>query len=301
MGVIGQVRSFNRAVTRSMGILAADYLGRRRPLAESRLLFEIGENGASANALRARLQLDSGYLSRLLSSLERQGLVSLSPDPDDRRIRLAELTPDGRAELRALDKLSNERADSIVAPLDERQRTRLAQAMAEVERLLVAAAVRISDEPPASADARRCLDLYYQELQSRFHGGFDPDYVQAPALGEFAAPRGAFLVMRLDGEPIGCGGLRELAPDRAYIKRMWVSQSCRGMGLGRRLLGALEDKARALGYGAVCLETHDSLAEAQQLYRSAGYEQVPPFNDEPYAQFWFEKALSFADCPERSP
>src|SRR5437868_8919596 len=105
--LIDQVRSFNRTVTQTVGALQQDYLGRNRPLGESRLLFEIGRNGATASELRARLDLDSGYLSRLLRSLERQGLVATKPEAKDKRVRRAQLTAAGRRELAVLNRGSD--------------------------------------------------------------------------------------------------------------------------------------------------------------------------------------------------
>lgn len=289
---IARVRSFNRTVTQTIGVLHDDYLGRHRPLGESRVLFEIGRQGATASELRSRLDLDSGYLSRLLRSLERQALVTTEPDPDDRRIRKARLTASGRRELDELDQRSNDLAQSILGSLNGAQRARLADAMAEVERLLSAAAVRISEVPPTSSDAEYCLANYFRELAERFEGGFDPANSLAPTLDEFAPPRGTFLVMRLHGEPVGCGGFKFDPPNAAYIKRMWISPAARGLGLGRRLLHELEQRARALGYGTLRLETERALTEAQHLYRSSGFLEVPPFNDEVYAHHWFEKVLT---------
>jgi DNA-binding MarR family transcriptional regulator/GNAT superfamily N-acetyltransferase len=291
MDAIGQVRSFNRAVTQTIGALHEDYLGRHRPLGESRLLFEIGEDGATASDLRARLDLDSGYLSRLLRSLESQHLVTTMPAAD-RRVRRAELTAKGRAELRSLNRDSDRLAQSILDPLNETQRTTLTEAMATVERLLTAAAVRIDEVAPTSRDAERCLAQYFRELAERFDLGFDPAKSLAPTLAGFAPPDGTFLVMRLHGQPVGCGGFKREAEDTAYIKRMWVDRTARGLGLGRRLLSVLEERARMLGYRKLRLETEKSLTEAQQLYRSSGYVEVPRFNDELYAHHWFEKRLS---------
>jgi len=152
-------------------------------------------------------------------------------------------------------------------------------------------AVRIDEEPPTSRDAQYCLSEYYRELSRRFESGFDPSQSLAPSLDEFLPPKGAFLVMRLSGEPVGCGGFKPNSPDAAYLKRMWISPSARGLGLGMRLLGALEEKARSKGYRKVQLETNQSLTEAQKLYRRCGYLEVAPFNDEPYAHHWFEKLL----------
>jgi DNA-binding MarR family transcriptional regulator/GNAT superfamily N-acetyltransferase len=285
-----RVRRFNRTVTQTIGALQDDYLGRHRPLGESRLLFEIGHDGATAGELRARLDLDSGYLSRLLRSLERQGLVSTDPSSEDRRVRHATLTPAGMAELNDLNRDSDELARSILQPLSEKQRERLVEAMVEAERLLTASAVRIEEVSPANPDAHFCISRYYEELAERFENGFDPTQSLAPTLDEFAPPKGIFLVMRLHGEPVGCGGFMP-TPGAAYIKRMWVADSARGLGLGRRLLQELEFRARLAGYHMVRLETQKSLTEAQQLYRSSGYREVDPFNNEPYAHYWFEKPL----------
>lgn len=154
-----------------------------------------------------------------------------------------------------------------------------------------AAAVEIEEVPPTSRDAQYCLSHYFAELEQRFEAGFDAAQSLAPTLEGFEPPRGTFLVLYLHGRPVGCGGFKPTDPDTAYIKRMWVAPETRGLGLGRRLLQALEDKARALGYRTIRLETEKSLTEAQQLYRSFGYQEVPRFNDELYAHHWFEKAL----------
>jgi DNA-binding MarR family transcriptional regulator/GNAT superfamily N-acetyltransferase len=287
---IEQVRRFNRTVTQTIGALQDDYLGHRRPLGESRLLFEIGQDGATISDLRARLDLDSGYLSRLLRSLERQGLASTAPGSSDRRIRQVRLTRTGFAELDALNRDSDDLARSILQRLNERQRVGLIGAMAEVDRLLTASAVRIEAVSPESVDARLCLSCYFEELAQRFESGFDPARSLAPTLDDFAPPKGIFLIARLHGEPVGCGGFKP-TPEAAYIKRMWVAESVRGLGLGRRLLHELESCARRAGYAVVRLETEKSLTEAQKLYRSSGYREVPAFNDEPYAHHWFEKLL----------
>jgi GNAT superfamily N-acetyltransferase len=109
---------------------------------------------------------------------------------------------------------------------------------------------------------------------------------------EFRRPRGLFLVARLRGEPIGCGGLKLPKGQPPEIKRMWVATPARGLGVGRRLLGALESRVVHEGAHSIRLETNRVLIEAIGLYRSAGYREVPAFNDEHYAQLWFEKRLA---------
>src|SRR5437588_7215801 len=122
---IGQVRRFNRVVAERAGALNDRFLGRGRPLGEARLLWEIGSDGCELRLLRARLGLDSGYLSRLLRSLEADGLVEVSAAQTDMRIRVARLTSAGRRERRTIDKRSDKLAASLLAPLSEQERVRL--------------------------------------------------------------------------------------------------------------------------------------------------------------------------------
>ena len=152
-------------------------------------------------------------------------------------------------------------------------------------------AVAIEVVSPTSTDAQFCLNQYFCELRERFETGFDPNHSLAPTLDGFEPPSGTFVLVRLHGEPVGCGGFKREESGAAYIKRMWISPKARGLGLGRRLLQELEDRARAIGYRTVRLETQKSLTEAQQLYRNSGYSEVAPFNDELYAHHWFEKPL----------
>jgi GNAT superfamily N-acetyltransferase len=152
--------------------------------------------------------------------------------------------------------------------------------------------VQIEEVSPASADAEHCLACYFTELRQRFDSGFDPALSLAPTLDDFRPPHGSFLVVRMDGRPVGCGGFKPEKSGAAYVKRMWIASDARGLGLGRRLLHALERRAHELGYRMIRLETEKSLGEARQLYRSAGYREVPRFNDELYAHHWFEKSLA---------
>ena len=288
-----QVRSFNRSITQRVGALNDAFLGRPRSLGASRLLFEIGPAGAEVRALRARLGLDSGYASRLLRALEGDGLIVLGAAPTDRRVRVASLTDAGRSELALLNRRADEVADALLEPLGEGRRRVLLEAMAVVERLLRASAVRVGVEDAASEGARRCVARYFAELGRRFPTGFDPDLSTRVAPQEMNPPRGRFVLARLDGEPVGGGGLK-IHERFGEIKRMWVDPAVRGLGIGRRILDALEAQARAYGLDTLRLETNENLAEALALYRSHGYREVPPFNDEPYAQHWFEKDLSVA-------
>jgi DNA-binding MarR family transcriptional regulator len=287
---VRRVRRFNRTVTQRVGALNDRFLDRGRPLGEARLLYEIGGDGAELRALRARLALDSGYLSRLLRSLERQGLIKAQAAPGDGRVRRVSLTGKGRREVAELDRRSDAFARSVLAPLSPAQQDRLIAAMTEVERLMRASAVEITVEAPDSADARWCLAEYFRELGGRFDAGFDPARSISADAHELTPPAGVFVLARLAGQPIGCGALKVKPRRIGEVKRMWVAAEARRLGVGRRLLETLEVEARKFGLRTLRLETNRSLAEAQALYRRSGYREVAPFNDEPYAHHWFEKA-----------
>ncbi|TDD99075.1 bifunctional helix-turn-helix transcriptional regulator/GNAT family N-acetyltransferase [Jiangella asiatica] len=289
--MVARVRRFNRVVTQRVGALNDHFLSLGRPLGESRLLWEIGTEGRSVRSLRAQLDLDSGYLSRLLRSLERAGLVVTGPDQADRRVTVARLTQAGLAERDQLDRRADELAASLLDPLTERQRDRLVAAMSDVERLLTAAGVRVAPADPADAAARFCVGEYVAELNSRFDAGFDPARSIPAADADLRPPAGLMLVATLNGAPVGCGALKLHGTEPAEIKRMWVAESARGLGLGRRLLTELERRAATLGARVVRLETNQTLTEAIELYRSAGYTEVEAFDAEPYAHHWFEKTL----------
>lgn len=289
---VAQVRRFNRTVTQRVGALQDEFLGRGRSLGAARVLWEIGPDGRDVRSLRSALGLDSGYLSRLLRALEADGLITVGTAATDRRVRVARLTPAGRAEREALDRRSDEVAAALLAPLPPPQRDRLAAAMADVERLLRAGMIEIEVTDPAHPDARRCLRAYVAELDRRFDAGFDTARSNPAAAEELRLPAGLMLVARLGDEPVGCGALKLGGDGFCEVKRMWVSPGVRGTGLGRRLLGELEAHAAAHGARTVRLETNRALAEAVALYRSAGYAEVPAFNDEAYAHHWFEKRLA---------
>jgi DNA-binding MarR family transcriptional regulator/GNAT superfamily N-acetyltransferase len=289
---IALVRAFNRTVAERIGALTDVFLGRGRPMAESRILWEIGQSDqVTVRQLRARLGLDSGYATRVLQSLTAQRLIEVQRSADDARVRSVHLTATGRQELHELDRRSDAVAASFLEPLDERQRTQLVSAMHVVDSLLRASAVSIHLENPTSADARWCIQQYFAELNTRFDTGFDPSVSISADAHELVPPTGLLLLARLQGQPVGCGALKFHAETPAELKRMWVSSAVRGTGLGRRLLRELEAQAKSAGATRVHLETNRALTEAIHLYRASGYQEVAPFNSEPYAHHWFEKVL----------
>jgi uncharacterized damage-inducible protein DinB/GNAT superfamily N-acetyltransferase len=163
--------------------------------------------------------------------------------------------------------------------------------MADAERIQTARMVQIAPIDPSHPHAQHCLHAYFTELDRRFDTGFDPALSISADLDEMRPPAGLFLVATLRAEPIGSGALKFHGSEPAELKRMWVAASSRGLGVGRRILNELEVHAAKHGARAVHLETNKSLVEAIALYRSAGYVEVPAFNDEPYADHWFEKRL----------
>ena len=295
---VGQVRRFNRLITQRVGALNDRFLARDRPLAEARVLWEIGWEGCEVRALRAGLELDSGHLSRLLRALEADGLIQVVPSPEDRRVRTAQLTAAGLAERTELDRRSDDLAQSFLEPLGTRQRERLLAAMGDVERLLTAALVELRPTDPAHPDAKMCFERYFAELERRSNSRLDPVTLVAARPHELRSPAGLLLLGYLHSEPVGCGAVKHHPDAPSEIKRMWVAETARGLGIGRRLLVELEASAARSGATKTRLETNGTLSEAIGLYRSAGYVEVPAFNDEPFADHWFEKRLVREALPQ---
>lgn len=156
---------------------------------------------------------------------------------------------------------------------------------------MTTSAFSIEPEPIGSARAGEVLQRYAGELTERFPSGFDSGRAAPPGKTDFDPPQGIFLLVWSGGEPAGCGALRTQSAGIGEIRRMWVAPSLRGRGAGRALLVELERQAWQLGFGAVRLDTATELHEAKALYRSAGYVEVPAYNDNAYAGHWFEKTL----------
>ena len=163
--------------------------------------------------------------------------------------------------------------------------------MAEVERLMRGGVVVVEREPADSVDAAWCLERYFEELARRFEEGFDLGKGGAGDATAMNPPRGWFFVARLDGRPVGCGGLVRLDADAGEIKRVWTAPDARGLGVARRVVAAIEATARGAGLSTLKLDTNRALTEAQTLYRRLGYVEIERYNDNPYADHWFAKPL----------
>ncbi len=149
----------------------------------------------------------------------------------------------------------------------------------------------IGEEPADSPDVRRCFAAYYQELGGLF--GYEPDEALPLAVDDLTRPHGLVLVVRVGegGEAVGCGALKLVDGGIAEIKRMWIHPRVRGQGLGGRLLDALETAAYAEDRTVTRLDSNSRLGAAIAMYRARGYREVAPFNKEPFATHWMEKAL----------
>lgn len=288
---VAHVRSFNRVVTQRIGALNDRYLGSGRPLGQDRLLWEIGVAGCEVRSLRARLGLDAGHASRLLRALEAAGLVTVDPSQADRRVRVARLTKRGRSELEILSRRSDELAASMLDPLEPSDREELIAAMRTVKRLLTAGEIDIRRVDPSCADAQRCIAAYVAELNRRSDRGYDPASGVSAEPHEMTPPAGLFLLAYRHGDAVACGGVKHHSGAPSEIKRMWVAENARGLGIARRLLAELERDAIRSGASVARIETSATLVEAITLYRSVGYVEVAPFNDEPFADHWLEKRL----------
>ena len=286
---IGRFRRFARAVTREVGALDTSFLGRGRPLGSARVINAIGSGRSDVADLRAYLDLDSGLMSRLLRGLEDEGLIRTTPHPDDARRRVAVLTADGIEEFRAYEALSDMRAASFLDGASNRD------ALLDAMDLIAAAfgrdLIAIEEVDPVSEAARHCLTRYYAELDARFPAGFEVSRSRDPDAKAMIRPRGAFFVAISDGLPVGCVALKGEGEARAEIKRLWVDRGARGLGLAQRLMAAAEATARAHHIDTLRLDTSRALPEAERFYRTAGWTEIERYNDNPYAELFFEKRL----------
>jgi DNA-binding MarR family transcriptional regulator/GNAT superfamily N-acetyltransferase len=286
---VSRFRRFARAVTREVGALDTSFLGRGRPLGAARVVNAIGSGRSDVAELRVYLGLDSGLMSRLLRSLEEEGLICTTPHPDDARRRIAALTTAGTTEFRAYEALSDTRAASFLDRASNRDA--LLDAMDLIASAFGRDGVAIEEVDPASETARYCLGRYYSELDARFPGGFEVARSCDPDAQAMIRPQGAFFVAVSDGLPVGCVALKGEDGHHAEIKRLWVDRSARGLGLARRLMAVAEGAAMELAIDVLRLDTNSALPEAERFYRAAGWTQIERYNANPYAEVFFEKRL----------
>jgi GNAT superfamily N-acetyltransferase len=152
------------------------------------------------------------------------------------------------------------------------------------------ARVTVRAEAADAAPGRTLLAEYYAEIASRYPD-WNPSLGSTASVADMSPPEGRFVVAYVDGEPAGCGTVKRLDESTGEIKRIYVRPEARGHGVARRILDALEEAAAEIGYARVRLDTGERLPEAQALFRSSGYAEIPDYNGNPWAAFWFEKEL----------
>jgi GNAT superfamily N-acetyltransferase len=144
-----------------------------------------------------------------------------------------------------------------------------------------------ASDSPVSEELQRA---YFADIARRYPG-WSPDLIPSADPAEVAPPVGAWVVAYLGEQPVGCGGVKRLDDETAELKRIYLCESARGQGLGRRLLQQLEAHAWELGYERLRLDTGDRQPEALTLFRSAGYVEIPDYNGNTWATYWMEKKL----------
>jgi len=284
---VDAVRRFNRFYTRRIGALRAGLVGSPYPLPEARLIYELGRRRrCTATELRAELDLDAGYLSRMLGSLGRRGLVRAERSREDARARLLTLTARGREAFALLDRRSRAEMSAMLGSLAAPDRDRLVGAMRTVQLLLT------NQNSKELLRAHRPGDLgwvvqAHGELYAREYGwGERFEALVAGIVSDFVAGfdprRSRCWIAELDGERVGSVFVVPASKSIAKLRLLLVDPRARGRGLGRRLVEESIDFARAQGYRRLVLWTQSNLAAARAIYRACGFELR---KREPHAAF----------------
>jgi DNA-binding MarR family transcriptional regulator/GNAT superfamily N-acetyltransferase len=285
---VDAVRRFNRFYTRRIGALRAGLVGSPYPLPEARLIYELGRRRrCTATELRAELELDAGYLSRMLGSLGRRGLVRAERSPEDARARRLTLTARGREAFALLDRRSRDEVSAMLRSIAAPDRDRLVSAMRTVQLLL-------TDQKPSEVllRAHRPGDLgwvvqAHGELYAREYGwGERFEALVAEIVSQFVADfdarRSRCWIAELDGGRVGSVFVVPASRRVAQLRLLLVDPRARGRGLGTRLVRESIDFARAQGYARLVLWTQSNLAAARAIYRACGFELR---KSEPHAAF----------------
>lgn len=285
METVEAVRRFNRFYTQRIDLLEKDYLGSPFNLTEARVMYELGRGDEmTATALGKQLAIDLGYLSRLLRGLKRRGLLQAKRSAHDARHALLSLTDKGRKAFATLDARSRQRMASMVAPLAQREKTRLLAALKAVEELLSpragagrsASRIALRRHRPGDMGwvTQRHGVLYFEEY------GWDERFealvagIAAKFVEDFDASRERCWIAELDGEPVGSVFLVKDDATTAKLRLLLVEPRARGLGLGRRLVRECIAFARAKGYGKLVLWTQANLAAARHIYESEGFKRA---------------------------
>jgi DNA-binding MarR family transcriptional regulator/GNAT superfamily N-acetyltransferase len=280
-GDVTAVREFNRFYTGVLGLLREGLLDTPYSLTEARIIFELArQDEAEVAEMRRWLDLDAGYLSRILARFEADGLVRRSRSPGDGRRQVIGLTPAGRAVFGRLDALSNEQVRGLLAPIPAGRRSRLTAAMAGIREILadIPAAGTVVLRPPAPGDlgwvVQRNAALYAAEY------GWDETYeaLVVRIIADYAARADrtgeAAWIAEVAGERAGCVFCMRKDEQTAQLRLLLVEPSARGLGIGGRLVAECLAFARRAGYREIVLWTNDVLHAARRIYQRAGFELI---------------------------
>lgn len=289
---IGAIREFNRFYTARLGLLRKRHLDGEFSLTEGRLLYEIGASPATTAAvLCSSLQLDPGYISRLLTALTRRGLIRQTPSKVDARQKKLTLTAKGSKSVAKINQLSDRQLRDLLATLSASNRELLVSSLQSVRRILSGSqrpAARIERINTMTAEAADILEEYYEAVNvvKRDKPGSMQKMLHEPGAGMWLAYLGDQLA--------GCVVLRGLPaiPNAAECKRLYVKPSARGNRVGDLLLDALEDFARNHRFEWIYLDTHDGLKTAIALYQRRGYASCARYNDNPQATLFMRKRIA---------
>jgi DNA-binding MarR family transcriptional regulator/GNAT superfamily N-acetyltransferase len=294
---ITALRQFNRFYTRRIGVLHEGLLDTRLSLAESRLLWELAHTEqTTATELAARLELDAGYLSRLLRGFKERGLVKASRSASDARQTRLSITAAGRRAFAPLDRRSQAEVANLLDPLSDAQQRELLTAMACIESLL---GTRARTQPFVLRAHRpgdigwvvsRHGALYAQEYGWDLHFEALVARIAASFVEQFDPSREACWIAERDGSQIGCVFLvqardeatQAVEPGTAQLRMLLVEPAARGLGLGVALVNECERFARQAGYRRIRLWTNSLLLAARGIYQRAGYRLLA---SEPHHSF----------------
>jgi DNA-binding MarR family transcriptional regulator/GNAT superfamily N-acetyltransferase len=280
-GQVAAVRDFNRFYTNVTGLLREGLVDTPYSLTEARILFELArEDAVEAAALRSWLDIDAGYLSRLLARFEADGLVRRARSPADGRRQVIGLTEAGRGVFTDLDARSSAQIRALLAALGPAARQRLTGALASIREIIGPSSPPAAFvlRPPAPGDlgwvVQRHGALYAAEY------GFDASFeaLVARIVADYAE-RGdgsgeAAWIAELGGEPAGCVFCVRKTGTTAQLRLLLVEPRARGLGMGGRLVAECVSFARRAGYREVVLWTNDVLHAARRIYQRAGFELV---------------------------
>jgi DNA-binding MarR family transcriptional regulator/GNAT superfamily N-acetyltransferase len=277
---VASVRAFNRFYTARIGVLRDGLLRTPHSLTEARVLYELGQRDVTEVAdLRREMDIDAGFLSRLLARLERNGLVARERSADDARRQRVRLTEEGRVAFAELDRRSAEEVGAVLDALSADDQRRLVAAMSVVREVLSGAETTgFVLRAPHPGDFGWIVQAHGRLYAEEY--GWDESFegLVAQIVAEYARDhdpsREAAWIAEVDGDPVGCVLCVRREEGVAQLRLLLVDPGLRGHGIGGRLIDECLRFAKRAGYRRITLWTNDVLHAARRLYERAGFELV---------------------------